>query len=325
MYDPKDGDFKQEEVEGGEDEERDDEPGIAEALQSLPLFEDIFLRMQAMNLDLVDSYLQNLEAELLQEYIDEERTPLQSAVLVSGLSQLWIFGLYELLRTWRQRATGVIKFALELKGLEGTAREKKIAQCREKIRKESESALGKRYYWEPFSSVATDDNFVSHLQMAFDQTEVLFRRIEALRISLAKHEVPKSKGVIAMAPGYGRIDLGTGSIYWQIILKGNQVDLVSRREIADMCRHVAEDLSRLILPQKVQKMVAALKEEAYGLTRVTVILNDGTEYRNIFVAWNKVLLFVGGQESEPFDARQVVDIRWEGAEPTKTPPDNLPL
>jgi hypothetical protein len=36
--------------------------------------------------------------------------------------------------------------------------------------------------------------------------EPLFRRIEALRMNLAKHEVPKLHAVPAMAPGYGRIN-----------------------------------------------------------------------------------------------------------------------
>lgn len=38
---------------------------------------------------------------------------------------------------------------------------------------------------------------------AYDRTEPLFRRFEALRMNLAKHEVPKTKGVPSLAPGYG--------------------------------------------------------------------------------------------------------------------------
>ena len=32
-------------------------------------------------------------------------------MIVSALSQLWIFGVYEMLRTWRQRLQDVLKFA----------------------------------------------------------------------------------------------------------------------------------------------------------------------------------------------------------------------
>ncbi len=38
-----------------------------------------------------------------REYIEIERTPAQQAMFVSAQSQLWIFALYELLGTWRQR------------------------------------------------------------------------------------------------------------------------------------------------------------------------------------------------------------------------------
>jgi len=44
------------------------------------------------------------------------------------------------------------------------------------------------------------------LREAFDRTERLFRRIEALRTALAKHELAGAVGRFAMAPGYGRIN-----------------------------------------------------------------------------------------------------------------------
>src|ERR1035441_1404846 len=48
---------------------------IKDALQKLPLFEDLFLGIQAQNLDIVDGYLEHLETELLREYMEIERTP----------------------------------------------------------------------------------------------------------------------------------------------------------------------------------------------------------------------------------------------------------
>jgi hypothetical protein len=73
--------------------------------------------------------------------------------------------------------------------------------------------------------------------------EPLFSRIEALRMNLAKHEVPKLHGVPAMAPGYGRIDGMTGSISWQVDLGNNWVDLVSRRSLADQLKTLVVDKS----------------------------------------------------------------------------------
>jgi hypothetical protein len=280
---------------------------IKDALQKLPLFEDLFLGMQALNLDIVDGYLEHLETELLREYMEIERTPVQSAMFVSALSQLWVFGLYELLRTWRQRVGEVIKFGEELNSLVGSDREKRVAEQKERVVKASEAALDRMYYWEPFEAASKDDSFVDMLRDALDKTEMLFRRIEALRVSLAKHEVPKSKGVYAMAPGYGRIDMSDGSIYWQVVLQDNHVDLVSRRTLADECRRIAEDRLQLILPRNIQKLVSQLPREGYGITRIAVKLEDGTEYEQVLVGWSRQLLWVKGGKA--FDARKVVDVR----------------
>jgi hypothetical protein len=297
--------------ESDEQNDGDDEPPktqIKDALQNLPLFEDLFLGMQALNLDLVDGYLEILEAQLLREYMEIERTPVQSAMFVSALSQLWVFGLYELLHTWRQRVGEVIKFGEELKSLVGSDREKRVAEQRERVMKASDAALDRMYYWEPFETAAKDNSFVDELRDALDKTETLFRRIEALRVSLAKHEVPKSKGAHAMAPGYGRIDMSDGSIYWQIVLRDNHVDLVSRRTLADECRRIAEDRPQLILPRDIQKLVSQLPREGYGITRIAVKLEDGTAYEQVLVAWSKQVVWV--KNANAFDARKVVEVNY---------------
>ena len=230
-------------------------------------------------------------------------------MFVSAMSQLWVFGLYELLRTWRQRVEEVIRFSEELRNSGEADREKRIAEKKQQIEKASEAALDKQYYWKPFEAAAGDNNFVDKLRNAIDQTEVLFRRIEALRISLAKHELPKSKGMFAMAPGYGRIDSTDGSIQWQIVLKDNQVDLVSRRTLANECRRIGEDHSKVLLSREMQERVSKLPREGYGITRAAVTLDDGTEYPEVMIAWSKEVVWVKGQQRMPFDARKVVDVR----------------
>lgn len=112
-----------------------------------------------------------------------------------------------------------------------------------------------------------------------------------------------------MAPGYGRIDMTNGSIYWQLILQENQVDLVSRRTLADDCRCIAEDRSRLILPREIQQPISQLPREGYGITRIAVKLDDGTEYEEVLVAWSKQVVWVKGRAAIPFDARRVVEVR----------------
>lgn len=293
----------EEEVLAGEDEDGR-QLTLEKSLKSLPLFGDFFLGMQALNLDLVDTFLEDAEKALLHEYFELEKTP-PITIFVSAVSQLWIFGLYELLRTWRQRAFELLRFAASLTELTSEETQERIRQQKNKLQKDAEPSLGLSKFL-PFDQ-ATDGEFISHLQSRFDQTEILFRSIEALRVSLAKHEVPKSKGIPALAPGYGRIDMTNGSIYWQIILQGNQVDLVSRRSIADKCRRLLLDRSDRILSLDVQKKVLALPREAYGITRVIASLKDGTERPNVFVAWGKEIIGINGGAS--LDAREVVDVK----------------
>jgi hypothetical protein len=40
-----------------------------------------------------------------------------------------------------------------------------------------------------------------------------------------------------------------------------------------------------------------------------VTLEDGTEYRDVFVGWYKEVLGVGGQHGIPFDPEDIVDVR----------------
>jgi len=76
---------------------------FADLQWNLPLFDELFLSMQGQNVMLVDLYLRDLERDLLRELLELEHTPFPATLIVSALSQMWIFAVYELLRTWRQR------------------------------------------------------------------------------------------------------------------------------------------------------------------------------------------------------------------------------
>ncbi len=283
---------------------------LVEAIQSLPVLDDEpYLYMQVMNLGIVDEFLVGLEKQLLQEYMEIEKTPLPDALLVSALSQQWIFAVYELLRTWRQRCREVILFSDELKKLSGPKREAYIAEKQAKLQSAfpySDDLDIPR--WRSFERVINDHEFVTKIRNAYDSSEALFRRIEALRVHLAKHEMPKIKGSLAFAPGYGRIDMVNGSIYWQVLLRGNEVDLISRRDIADACRELIKDKSQYMLPPDVQEKITKMPQTFYGTKKVTLKLSDGTEYHKVFVLWNKEVSSIIGYEDIPFDAGEVVDV-----------------
>ena len=286
------------------------EVGISEALQTLPLFDEPYLQMQVMNLDVVDEFLRNQETNLLAEYMELERTPVPTAVFVSALSQLWIFGLYELLRTWRQRATDVLRWAKNFRLSpvveQGTCL---AAKEREIVRRSAALSGAAGFHWPAYERAAKDEDFVRVLREAIDRTERLFRRIEALRMSLAKHELPGLKGSFAMAPGYGRIDMSDGSIYWLVVLKGNEVDTLSRRRIAEDCGRLGWGNTAVILPEGVQEKLKRIPDFSYGVKRVAVVLDSGIEYTGVHVAWRKEILRVGGHETVPFDAKRVADVR----------------
>lgn len=96
--------------------------------------------------------------------------------------------------------------------------------------------LGDMFWEHHLREFRGSEEFRREVDQAAQRVEPVFRRIEALRMNLAKHEVPKKKGERAMAPGYGRIDYGDGSISWMVDLGENNVDVVSRRSIANQLR-----------------------------------------------------------------------------------------
>ena len=90
----------------------------------------------------------------------------------------------------------------------------------------------------------SDSAFVDALDSANTRVEPIYRRLDALRVNLAKHEVKGQRGMPAMAPGYSRIDEGTGSMSWtvdlgNVVIDGEtlrHVDTISRRDLANELR-----------------------------------------------------------------------------------------
>jgi hypothetical protein len=287
--------------------ERAEATQLIDALRRLPLCDELFLGMQALNVHFVDGFLEEQEADLLRQYVEIERTPLPAAIFVSALSQMWIFGLYELLRTWRQRVRELLKWAEEVSAVEPAERPGLLAQKRREVERRGVDALDVGSRWVAFEQ-ATDPAFAKQLRVARDSTERTFRVLESVRVTLAKHEVPRGGGLYALAPGYGRIDMGTGSISWQVELGDDEVAVVTRREIADACRELALPNPR-ILPVAVQEQVAPLPREAYGLKRVAVTLDDGAEFLGVWIAWGKEVVRVENHEFVPFDVARMVGVR----------------
>jgi hypothetical protein len=284
-----------------------EQPRLNEVLRELPLLDDLFLGMQAMNVDLVDGYLEELEAQLLREYMANDRPPIPSMMFVSALSQMWVFAAYEILRTWRQRVREILQLGKRLEDLAGEEREAAMTAKREEIEARAAEARSADVRWQAFERAA-DPQFVEELRSAINRTEVTFRDFEALRMTLAKHEVPRQHGMYAEAPGYARVDMSNGSFYWQVELGNNEVTLLSRRGLADALRALSKP-NRRVLPPAIQERLVGMEHQSYGVNRVVVVLDDGTEVPGVHVLWATVVGRVEGHSDVPFDVARVVEVR----------------
>ena len=206
--------------------------GLPQSLGRLAMFAgDPFLTMQATNLGLIDRWLIDMEGDVQRRLIAGERTP-SDAMFLSALTQMWLFALYELMRTWRMRAKEVLKLfrngGLQLKiealekelGYQHTGRELRAKQLRD---------------------VQRNPELVIKIEKDLRRTHIVFAQLEFLRVALAKREVSGRPNMIAMAPGYAPIDHWTGSLRYELSSGRDVMGYVSRREISDAIRAVDHD------------------------------------------------------------------------------------
>jgi hypothetical protein len=218
-------------------------PDLLKVLLDLPLFDDLYLQMQAQNLAVVDLHIENLEGELLTVFYRTDSTPLPEMMFVSALSQMWVFSTYELLRTWRQRVRELLQFSTDIARLRGRAIVERLASEKAAIKSASHLPSMAVELRRRAIDWASSSRNRRRLAGALERVMPLFRRLEALRIALAKHEVAKTKGkkahaLVAFNPGYARIDPLDGSIKWMFDYADGTSDMLSRRQIADELRRL---------------------------------------------------------------------------------------
>ena len=204
---------------------------ITMGMKNLPFFEDdLYLGMQAMNTGIVDSVITEFEYALLRELIEIERTPTESALAVSAMSQMWVYGLYEVLRMWRDRRFQFEKLykngGIDLKI--STMSDDDPINLTIEIRKKQLL----RYKEEPSYREVIND--------AWNRIEPVYRMTELFRMNLAKHCAPGKDRVVPRAPGYGRINGWCGSMDYELIEKNGYYTTMNRRDIADALRTTIE-------------------------------------------------------------------------------------
>lgn len=281
-------------------------PPLQEVLHSLPLVEDDhYIAMQATNLAIVDSMIAPMEDELAAEYSFTERVPFDKLMPVSALTQLWIFGIYEFLRTWRQWVRDLLTRCEALEALGPTERAKELQRHEEQLKRETPEAPGGVAYARGFSRAARTEDYQNSVRTAFYRSDIPFGKLEALRVHLAKHEVPR--GGYAAGAGYGRIHID-GSIQFHVPLGKQEMTMISRRGIAADVREMGIEYPLFILSAPLQAAVQKFPNSSYGIRRVRMVLDDGSEFEGA-IAWTRHIVWVKGHPVPPFDAARVVDVQ----------------
>jgi hypothetical protein len=201
--------------------------------RSIPLCDDVWLGMQAQHIAAVEiAIIRPLELHTAQKIFNEEAY-VDVMLALNGVSQMWLFALYEFLRTWRQRATLLLQLADQYARTKPAKQEAFLAKTLTDAKgKEKHIFSGFSFYSQQISKIA-DADFVASLKAYFNKTDGWFGLIEELRMNLAKHEVPKARGMVAEMPGYARIDLVRGSLYWQFTDTQGRLQKLDRREAAN--------------------------------------------------------------------------------------------
>lgn len=62
------------------------------------------------------------------------------------------------------------------------------------------------------------------------------------------------------------------------------------------------------IPDKFYDKVNAMPEYSYGVTHTRVILDDGLQFSDVFIAWGSEVVRVGVSEEIPFDTSRIVAV-----------------
>jgi hypothetical protein len=209
----------------------------------IPLGDDLWLGMQCRNIAIVDQlFIRPLGPQAIQAYGKDDRTPGELLVPLSALSQMWVFSLYEWLRTWRSRADQLIDLADQHSRTKPQKKSKLIKSYVAAAKRRERHTSGMLTYHSEYVTKIGEPAFVASLKAYKDQTAGLFSMVEALRVTLAKHEVPKSNRLVAQAPGYARMNLMTGSLYWHFINEHGGLEKIDRRELSNLFLDIDEDI-----------------------------------------------------------------------------------
>ena len=139
---------------------------------------------------------------------------------------MWIFSVYELLRTWRQRVRELIQVA------ETKKRPQAVIQPRDDLNR------NKQMREHAMDTALNTPSYAELLRQHDGVMLPIFRTCEAVRIPLAKHETAKSRTVLPHSPGYARINMLCGAMDFEVIHADHCFEFINRRDIAEAIRRI---------------------------------------------------------------------------------------
>lgn len=223
---------------------------LASQFRNLPFYEDdLFLGMQAMNVGFVDAHVTQMEHYLLREYIEIERTPIETCMTVGALSQMWVYGTYEVLRMWRER-----KYQFE-KWLNNGGIKQKIASLNEL--EGNIPNLTQNVRKRQLEKFKEDPSYRESINFVWDVIEPAYKLVELYRINLAKHSAPGKGNMIPRAPGYGRINMFCGSMNYELTMRTGEYTVICRRDIADCLRNCLTEIMQKTSSHRIDGESAA--------------------------------------------------------------------
>ncbi len=83
--------------------------------------------------------------------------------------------------------------------------------------------------------------------------------------------------------GYSRINYD-GSIAYHVPLGDHEVDIITRRQIADDLRHLADDRPLSILSPELREKIKPFAHQSYGIKRVLATLKDNGSKHDVAIA-----------------------------------------
>jgi hypothetical protein len=141
---------------------------------------------------------------------------------------MWIFGLYEVLRMWRDRRYEFSKLAAS----------GGVGAKLESLRSDDELNATIEVRIRQLQKFRDDAEYRARIEADWARLEPAYRMVELFRMNLAKHAAPGKDTITPRAPGYGRINRWCGSMDYELISKDGTYTTMSRRDIADALRAI---------------------------------------------------------------------------------------